>query len=135
MARAKFSLLAAVAMMAGVLVAQQVPISDTVMNPLANNPTAAADGQRIYDGTCQTCHGPAGVGDRDRGGPALNTTGLKQGDADADLFRTIRQGVSGTQMPPYKGLRDEQIWQLVSYIRSLQTGAPAASTARARASP
>jgi alcohol dehydrogenase (cytochrome c) len=36
-----------------------------------------------------------------------------------DLFRTIRQGVSGTQMPPFKGLR-EQVWQLVSYIRTLQ---------------
>ena len=38
-----------------------------------------------------------------RGGPALNTAGLKHGDGDADLFRTIRQGVSGTQMPPYTG--------------------------------
>jgi mono/diheme cytochrome c family protein len=98
------------------------------MNPLANNPTAAAEGQRLYDGTCQTCHGAAGAGDAGRGGPALNTTGLKHGDGDADLFRTIRQGVSGTQMPPYKGLRDEQIWQLVSYIRGLQSrgAAPAA---------
>ena len=104
----------------GVLFAQQAPVSDTVMNPLANNPTAAIDGQRIFDGTCQTCHGAAGVGDAGRGGPALNTTGLKNGDGDADLFRTIRQGVSGTQMPPYKGLRDEQVWQLVSYIRTLQ---------------
>jgi alcohol dehydrogenase (cytochrome c) len=87
----------------GVLFAQQAPVSDTVMNPLANNPTAAIDGQRIFDGTCQTCHGAAGVGDAGRGGPALNTTGLKHGDGDADLFRTIRQGVSGTQMPPFKG--------------------------------
>ena len=130
MARTKFAFLAATAMTAGVLVAQQLPVSDTVMNPLVNNPTAASEGQRIYDGTCQTCHGSAGTGDRDRGGPALNTTGLKHGDGDADLFRTIRQGVAGTQMPPYKGLRDEQIWQLVSYIRSLQSG-PAASTATA----
>jgi mono/diheme cytochrome c family protein len=65
-----------------------------------------------------------------RGGPALNTTGLKNGDSDADLFRTIRQGVQGTQMPPYKGLRDEQVWQLVSYIRSLQS--TAASTGPSR---
>ena len=104
----------------GALFAQQPPVSDTVTNPLSASLTAVADGQRLYDGTCQTCHGPAGVGDPGRGGPALNTTGLKHGDADADLFRTIRQGVSGTQMPPYKGLRDEQVWQLVSYIRSLQ---------------
>ena len=69
-----------------------------------------------------------------RGGPALNTTGLKHGDGDADLFRTIRQGVQGTQMPPYKGLRDEQVWQLVSYIRSLQNTA-ASHRRRARRRP
>jgi len=117
----------------GVLFAQQP--ADTVTNPLATSLTAAADGQRLYDGTCQTCHGPAGVGDPGRGGPALNASGLKHGDADADLFRTIRQGVSGTQMPPYKGLRDEQIWQLVSYIRSLQNTAASAGPARGAVAP
>jgi alcohol dehydrogenase (cytochrome c) len=118
------------AMATGVLLAQQAPMSDTVVNPLANNPTAALEGQRTFDGTCQTCHGAAGIGDAARGGPALNTTGLKHGDSDADLFRTIREGVSGTQMPPYKGLRDEQIWQLVSYIRTLQNRGAAPAAAR-----
>jgi mono/diheme cytochrome c family protein len=108
-------------------------VSDTVVNPLANNPTAAIEGQRTFEGTCQTCHGAAGIGDASRGGPALNTTGLKQGDGDADLFRTIRQGVPGTQMPPYKGLRDEQVWQLVSYIRTLQSRGAAPAAARAAA--
>ncbi len=122
-------------MAAGVLFAQQPPAADTVTNPLASSVTATADGQRIYDGTCQTCHGPAGVGDPGRGGPALNATGLKHGDGDADLFRTIRQGVQGTQMPPYKGLRDEQVWQLVSYIRSLQNTAASTGGARGSAPP
>jgi PQQ-dependent dehydrogenase (methanol/ethanol family) len=129
--RVKFFVLATAAMAAGALFAQQAPVSDTVVNPLATSLTAAADGQRTYNGTCQTCHGPAGLGDRDRGGPALNVTGLKHGNGDADLFRTIRTGVPGTQMPPYKGLTDEQVWQLVSYIRSLQSdGAPASAAAR-----
>src|SRR5207248_11426091 len=44
---------------------------------------------------------------------------------------TIRPGVPGTQMPPFTGLSDEQVWQLVSYIHSLQGIAPAASTAAA----
>ena len=118
-------------MATGVLLAQQAPVSDTVTNPLANNPTAAArraahvrrhlpDVPRRRRASAM----PA------RGGPALNTTGLKHGDGDADLFRTIRQGVSGTQMPPYKGLRDEQVWQLVSYIRSLQNRGAAPAAAR-----
>ena len=129
MNRTKFFLFAAAAMTAGVLFAQQAPVSDTVTNPLANTPTAAAEGQRVFDATCQTCHGAGGVGDAGRGGPALTAAGLKHGDSDADLFRTIRQGVSGTQMPPYKALRDDQIWQLVSYIRSIQSNAPASTSA------
>jgi PQQ-dependent dehydrogenase (methanol/ethanol family) len=110
--------------------AAQQPVSDTVVNPLASNPTAAADGQRTFGGTCQTCHGASGQGDRDRGGPALNVAGLKHGDSDADLFRVIRTGVPGTQMPPYKGLSDQQVWQLVSFIRSIQgrDGSPAAAS-------
>ena len=128
MERVKVLLFAAAAVAAGSLSAQQPPASDTVVNPLASSPAAVAEGQRIYDGTCQTCHGPSGSGDSGRGGPALNTAGLKHGNSDADLFRTIRNGVAGTQMPPYKGLRDEQVWQLVSYIHSLQN-APAAADA------
>ena len=82
--RIKLAACSIAAMATGVVLAQQAPVSDTVVNPLANNPTAALEGQRIFDGTCQTCHGAAGVGDPGRGGPALNTTGLKHGDGDAD---------------------------------------------------
>ena len=123
------------ALTAGALFAQQPPASDTVNNPLATSPTAAAEGQQIYNGTCQTCHGAAGVGDAGRGGPALNVSGLKSGDSDADLFRTIRNGVQGTQMPPYKGLRDDQIWQLVTYLRSLQGTAASTGPARGAVTP
>ena len=130
MKKLTFVLLVAAALAAGVLTAQQPPAADTVTNPLTNNPAAVNDGQQLFNATCQTCHGPAGVGDASRGGPPLNTPGLKHGDGDADLFRTIRNGVAGTQMPPYKALRDEQVWQLVSYIRSLQGSGAAASPAR-----
>ena len=104
-----------------------VPQADTVRNPLANNPSAAVAGRRLYDQACQSCHGPAGQGDR---GPALNGATFTHGGADADLFHTIRAGVPGSQMPPFAGFSDEQVWQLVSYIRSL---APRAPTARPQA--
>jgi alcohol dehydrogenase (cytochrome c) len=100
----------------------QPPTSDVTRNPLATNPAAAADGQRIYNQTCQTCHGPAGQGDR---GPELTTARFVHGNDDADVFHTIRAGIPGTQMPPSAGLSDEQIWQLVTYIRSVQTAASA----------
>jgi PQQ-dependent dehydrogenase (methanol/ethanol family) len=117
--------LAAAATAAGVLHAQQ---SDTTRNPLAGNAGAAAAGRRLYDQTCQSCHGPAGQGDR---GPALNAGTFVRGSEDGDLFHTIRAGVSGTQMPAFARLNDEQTWQLVSYIRSLTAPAPAPASAPA----
>ncbi len=98
---------------------------DTTRNPLANDAAAATAGRRSTISTCQSCHGPAGQGDR---GPALNTTRFARGGADGDLFHTIRAGVPGTQMPPFAGLADTQIWQIVSYIRSL-AASPAARPA------
>jgi len=79
-------------------------------------PASAPDGKRLYDQACVSCHGPAGQGDR---GPALNRGTFVRGNDDGDLFRTIRAGVAGTEMPPFARLTDEQVWQLVSYIRSL----------------
>jgi PQQ-dependent dehydrogenase (methanol/ethanol family) len=101
--------------------------ADTTTNPLAGRADAAAAGRQVYDRTCQSCHGPAGEGDR---GPALNTGRFGRGNQDGDLFHVIRSGVSGTQMPPFASLSDEQTWQLVSYLRSL-----AAAPASARSSP
>src|ERR1700690_2232316 len=88
--------------------------SDT--NPTANNPEAVAAGRRIYDQTCQTCHGGEGRGDR---GPALTTDTFPHGSGDGDIFRNIRKGIAGSGMPAFSLLTAYQIWQLVSYVRSL----------------
>jgi mono/diheme cytochrome c family protein len=37
-------------------------------------------------------------------------------------FAAVRQGVPGTAMAPWPTLSDEQIWQLVAYIETLQGG-------------
>jgi PQQ-dependent dehydrogenase (methanol/ethanol family) len=117
------SLIAVVGLSVGSLVAQQ---SDTTRNPLAGNSDAVAAGRRVYDQTCQTCHGPEGQGDR---GPALNRAEFAHGNEDGDLFHSIRSGVPGTQMPAFSRLSDEQTWQLVSYVRSLGPGNSSLSTA------
>ena len=94
--------------------------SDTTRNPLAGRADAAAAGHRLYDQTCQSCHGAAGRGDR---GPALDSGAFTHGNDDGDLFHTIRAGVPGSQMPPFPALTDEQTWQLVTYLRSLSPSA------------
>jgi mono/diheme cytochrome c family protein len=46
-------------------------------NPLATNPSNVANGQRLFNQTCQSCHGAGGQGDR---GPALTTPRLVHGN-------------------------------------------------------
>jgi len=38
---------------------------------------------------------------------------------DGQLFWIIKNGSPGTGMMPFAGLPDEQVWQLIHYIRSL----------------
>ena len=103
-----------IALGGSVILAQQ----PAARNPFSGNPSAIAAGQRTYEQTCSTCHGPGGQGDR---GPALNTGSFARGSNDGDLFRTIREGISGTQMPPFRALSDDQVWQVISYVRSLSS--------------
>ncbi len=91
-------------------------------NPLADNPAAIAAGQKLYGQACQACHGGnAAGGDR---GPALATGVFRHGAKEGEIFLNIRNGLPGTQMPPFSRLKVEQVWQIVSYLGSLR-GAPA----------
>jgi len=38
---------------------------------------------------------------------------------DGQLFWVIQNGSPGTGMLAFKGLKDEQIWQIILYIREL----------------
>src|SRR4051812_44347528 len=107
------ALLVACGIGATVLLAQQ---SDVTKNPFAGSASAASAGGRRYNQACQSCHGPAGQGDR---GPALNTRRFAFGGEDSDLFHVIRAGIPGTQMPAFGQLTDEETWELVTYVRSL----------------
>src|SRR5262245_27536831 len=92
-------------------------------NPFAGDAAGAAAGGDLYNQMCQACHGAAGQG-TDRG-PALTTGTFVHGGTDGELFRSIRNGVAGTQMAGFPGLADPDIWRLVTYLRSLQPGSAA----------
>lgn len=97
---------------AGLGVAQSGP-----KNPFANNPQAAADGRPTFRLFCSPCHGIKGEGGR---GPDLTRGTFAVGDSDGDLFNVISNGASGTEMPEYGSrLGDENVWRLISYIRSV----------------
>src|SRR5262249_15419230 len=77
-------------------------------------------------GTCIVCHGAGGAGTERA--PALDSGRFTHGGEDFEIFQTIQKGVPGTQMPSFAALNAEQLWQVVSYVRSLSR---ASSTAAA----
>jgi cytochrome c oxidase cbb3-type subunit 3 len=98
-------------------------------NPLAADPQAAKLGEFQFRSNCAFCHG---LGARGGGrGPDLTRAQKRHGNSDADLFRTINEGVPGTAMPPNGatqqgvGMTETEIWQVITYIRSVQLKAPA----------
>lgn len=92
-------------------------------NPLGVE--AASAGADIFKSSCQTCHGPEGHGDGPASGalnPApKNLAELQKTVADDYLFWRISTGKDGTSMISWEGiLTEEQIWQLVAFIRTLE---------------
>jgi len=118
-----FAALAAAATLAvgllapGAAVRAQPAASDLGSNPFANDPTAPAAGRALFDGTCAACHGTGAVGSERA--PALTSGNFQHGGADTDLFQTIRAGVPGTAMPAFTAMPADNVWKLVTYIKSL----------------
>ena len=81
----------------------------------------ADDAEALYKSKCQVCHGADG-----KGTAAGQKLGAKdfhspevQKQTDAELIGVTKQGKG--KMPPYdKKLTDDQIKQLIKYIRSLK---------------
>ena len=78
----------------------------------------------IFRTNCEMCHGAQGHGDGPAGGsldPKPKNLALLQESAGDDyLYWRIHDGKPGTSMVAWKGiLSEEQIWQLVSFIRTL----------------
>lgn len=97
-----------------------VPTVHRRSNPFDRSmPEVVAAGKISYDSSCAACHGVQAEGNAAIGGTPLN-------DADAarapDCFYLwkIMDG-SGGSMPPFsQSLNETEIWQVVTYLRSLQ---------------
>jgi mono/diheme cytochrome c family protein len=92
-------------------------------NPLGAD--AADEGAQVFRTNCETCHGPEGRGDGPAGQslnpPPGNLARLQTLAGDDYLFWRIHDGKPGTAMVAWNGiLTDEQIWQAVSFIRTLE---------------
>lgn len=92
-------------------------------NPLGAD--AATAGAEVFKTNCAACHGDTGLGDGPAGAaldPApKNLADLQAQAGDDYLFWRITTGKEGTSMVPWKGiLTEEQIWQVVAFLRTLK---------------
>ncbi len=80
------------------------------------NAAAVKEGASLFRANCSPCHGlNARGGGR---GPDLTSGRWTHGSTDDGIFRTISQGVPGTDMPA-NGFEDSEIRAIISYLRSL----------------
>lgn len=91
----------------------------------ATNPYTTPEDMRIggeyFRLRCAECHGDVGEGGR---GPNLADGVFFHGGTDGDLFDTIRNGVTGTEMQGYSA-SEQRLWQVIAFIRSLNDAIPA----------
>jgi putative heme-binding domain-containing protein len=104
-------------------------------NPLAGDAKAAKAGEYEFRIKCALCHG---LGARGGGrGPDLTRAQKRHAHSDADMFQIVSNGIAGTAMPANGtngqgvGMTDEEIWQIITYIRSREVKASAAATGNA----
>ena len=89
-----------------------------VLNPLASDPRAAQAGGAIFRAQCATCHGADAKGIDNIEAPDLTLIWARQTTTDASIFKTIKEGIAGSIMPPHQN-PDPEIWMTVSYLKSI----------------
>lgn len=95
-------------------------------NPYNGNDAAIKTGMGLFRIRCADCHGMDAKGVR---GPDL-TQVWASGRTDDGLFRTLRGGVPGTEMPAIDiRTPDDEVWKLLAYLRTLAAPAPSEQVA------
>lgn len=99
--------------------------SNATKNPVKPTAESQAKAKKTYGYDCALCHGDKGDGKTDLAKDMQMTlTDLTDpktlaGKSDQDLFEIIRKGKD--KMPPEEAARakDDDVWNLVVYVRSL----------------
>src|SRR5438067_6950694 len=96
-------------------------------NPTTASARSLQQGRQSYTGSCSQCHGTAGHTQGAFGQtsfpPATDLSGSSASSlADSQMFYIIKNGLGFTPMPAFSTqYSDTQIWNMVNFIRSLQT--------------
>ena len=93
--------------------------------PFGGNAQAISDGKRLFDAyNCSGCHAHGGGGI----GPPLMDPYWIYGGRPGNIYATIVEG-RPNGMPSFGGkISNQQLWELVAYVRSLSGSEPKAAT-------
>jgi mxaJ protein len=93
------------------------------LNPFTGNAEMIAVGKTLYFQIgCQGCHGGGGGGGM---AASLIDDSWKFGSDDETLYKLIKGQIPEQTMPTvYSMLPDEQVWQILAFIRSVYKGDP-----------
>lgn len=99
----------------------EATVNPPVQNEYENNAYALSEGKRLFSQmNCTGCHAHGGGSI----GPALMDAQWVYGSNPEHIFATIVEG-RPNGMPSFRGkLPDYQVWQLVSYVRSMSGQVP-----------
>ncbi len=96
----------------------------SMKNPVAQSEASAKAGMALFTKNCSSCHGKTGLGDGVKArtlkdSPGDFTKPAFQSQADGELLYKTKTGRG--DMPKYEGkLADEDIWNIINYLRTLK---------------
>jgi cytochrome c oxidase cbb3-type subunit 2 len=101
--------------------------------PFEPSLASIAAGRKLFiEQDCVKCHGESGAGNGPKADelvddwdvpilPAnLTRTYFKNGKRDQDIYRVFTSALNGTPMPAFDELSEDERWQLVDYVQSLE---------------
>jgi cytochrome c oxidase cbb3-type subunit 3 len=91
-----------------------------IVNPYEGNAQRMAEGSKLFIAyNCLDCHGAEGSGAM---GPSLQDGRWHFGGTNGEVFQSIYEG-RPDGMPSFGGrISDQDIWRLVTYVRSVANG-------------
>ena len=98
----------------------KVPAKQQVeTNPMSQDSTSVEVGKRLFVENCASCHGAAaqGIGKH----PALVSVKIHNA-TDGDLAWLLQNGNLRNGMPSWSRLPEQRRWQIIAYLRSLNSG-------------